>query len=54
MVLLTKILNSAISYEVGRLRRASFGKGNSAELFLETMLGKDIWEINHQKQFREL
>ncbi|MDD3723776.1 MAG: UDP-N-acetylglucosamine 2-epimerase [Lutibacter sp.] len=31
-----------------------FGKGNSAALFLETMLGKDIWEINHQKQFREL
>ena len=31
-----------------------FGKGNSAELFLETMLSKDIWEINHQKQFREL
>jgi UDP-N-acetylglucosamine 2-epimerase (hydrolysing) len=31
-----------------------FGKGNSAALFLETMLSKDIWEINHQKQFREL
>lgn len=31
-----------------------FGKGNSAALFLETMLSKNIWEINHQKQFREL
>jgi UDP-N-acetylglucosamine 2-epimerase (hydrolysing) len=31
-----------------------FGKGNSAELFLETMLTKDLWEINHQKQFREI
>lgn len=31
-----------------------FGKGNSAALFLETMLSKELWEINHQKQFREL
>lgn len=31
-----------------------FGKGNSAELFLEAMLNSDFWEINHQKQFREL
>ncbi|PKP12269.1 MAG: UDP-N-acetylglucosamine 2-epimerase (hydrolyzing) [Bacteroidetes bacterium HGW-Bacteroidetes-3] len=31
-----------------------FGEGNSAELFLETMLNQDLWEINHQKQFREL
>jgi len=33
---------------------AAFGKGNSAELFLETMLNQELWEINHQKQFREL
>lgn len=31
-----------------------FGKGNSAKMFLEAMLSKDIWNINHQKQFREL
>jgi UDP-N-acetylglucosamine 2-epimerase (hydrolysing) len=31
-----------------------FGQGNSAELFLETMLSKNIWGINHQKQFKEL
>ena len=34
--------------------KADFGKGNSAALFLEAILSKDIWEINHQKQFREL
>jgi UDP-N-acetylglucosamine 2-epimerase (hydrolysing) len=33
---------------------AAFGKGNSAELFLETMLNKALWEVNRQKQFREL
>lgn len=31
-----------------------FGKGNSASLFLEMMLSKRLWEINHQKQFREI
>ena len=33
---------------------AAFGKGNSAALFLETMLTQDLWKINHQKQFTEL
>jgi len=33
---------------------AAFGKGNSSKLFLKAMLTKDLWEINHQKQFREL
>lgn len=31
-----------------------FGNENSAKLFLEKMLSKNIWDINHQKQFREL
>ena len=33
---------------------SDFGKGNSAKLFLEMMLTQNLWEINHQKQFREL
>jgi len=33
---------------------ANFGSGNSAELFLEWLKKGDIWEINHQKQFRDL
>ncbi len=33
---------------------SDFGKGNSADLFLEAMQNQDLWKINHQKQFREL
>ncbi|MGL2966837.1 UDP-N-acetylglucosamine 2-epimerase [Flavobacterium sp. XGLA_31] len=32
----------------------SFGKGNSAELFLESLSDEKIWSINHQKQFRDI
>lgn len=31
-----------------------FGQGNSNELFLECLQEKDIWQLNHQKQFRDL
>ena len=30
-----------------------FGQGNSAELFLECLQKTDIWQLNHQKQFRD-
>ncbi|WP_163400273.1 UDP-N-acetylglucosamine 2-epimerase [Flavobacterium fluviatile] len=30
-----------------------FGKGNSAELFLSCLQKSDIWQLNHQKQFRD-
>ena len=33
---------------------ADFGQGNSAELFLESLQKDDIWQLNHQKQFRDL
>jgi UDP-N-acetylglucosamine 2-epimerase (hydrolysing) len=29
-----------------------FGKGNSCELFLESLLNEDVWAISHQKQFQ--
>lgn len=32
---------------------SDFGKGNSAELFLKSLLNTDIWQLNHQKQFRD-
>ena len=32
---------------------SDFGKGNSAELFLNSLLNQDIWKLNHQKQFRD-
>ena len=31
-----------------------FGKGNSAQLFLESLEKNDIWKLNHQKQFRDI
>ena len=31
-----------------------FGTGNSAQLFLKSLLNEDIWALNHQKQFRDL
>ena len=31
-----------------------FGQGNSAQLFLEVMADKVIWQNNHQKQFRDI
>lgn len=30
-----------------------FGKGNSTELFLECLQKSDLWQLNHQKQFRD-
>jgi len=33
---------------------ADFGQGNSAALFVNAILNADIWQINHQKQFREI
>ena len=31
-----------------------FGKGNSAELFLEALRSEEIWNLNYQKQFKEI
>ena len=32
----------------------TFGKGNSADLFLESLLTETLWNINHQKQFKDI
>ncbi len=31
-----------------------FGQGNAAELFLKSLENNDIWQLNHQKQFRDI
>ena len=31
----------------------TFGKGNSAQLFLDSLESKEVWSINHQKQFKD-
>lgn len=30
-----------------------FGKGNSAQMFLKSMKNEHLWEINHQKEFKD-
>lgn len=50
------ILNAllSISEHKQRLSENDFGKGNSAELFLNSLLSTKIWEIGHQKQFKNI
>lgn len=45
-----KIINS---HQV-KVSDSDFGKGNSAELFLISLLNEDVWALNHQKQFRDI
>ncbi|MGX7668108.1 UDP-N-acetylglucosamine 2-epimerase [Flavobacterium pedocola] len=33
---------------------SDFGKGDSAQLFLNSLEKNDIWQLNHQKQFRDI
>jgi UDP-N-acetylglucosamine 2-epimerase (hydrolysing) len=35
-------------------RDLDFGTGNSTELFIEILKQNKIWELNHQKQFRDI
>lgn len=37
-----------------KVTNSDFGYGNSAELFLKSLLNDDIWKLNHQKQFRDI
>ncbi len=46
-------LRSIDSHQV-RKDTGGFGEGNSARLFLESITNTDIWQINHQKQFRDI
>ncbi|MFL9831969.1 UDP-N-acetylglucosamine 2-epimerase [Flavobacterium sp. ST-87] len=32
---------------------SNFGSGNSTQLFFKAIQNRDLWEINHQKQFRD-
>jgi len=41
------------SHSVNEMR-SDFGSGNSAELFLQCLQKSDIWQLNHQKQFRDI
>jgi UDP-N-acetylglucosamine 2-epimerase (hydrolysing) len=48
-----KALNSIDSHKI-QMSNSDFGEGNSAQLFLESLKNSNIWDINHQKQFRDL
>ncbi len=43
-----------VDFEEKVQAESSFGYGNSAQLFLESLQKGDIWNLNHQKQFRNL
>ena len=49
---ISNALSSIDTHKV-KLTESDFGKGNSAELFLKSLLNEDIWQLNHQKQFRD-
>ena len=34
--------------------RSDFGTGKSATLFIKSLKNRDIWQLNHQKQFRDI
>jgi UDP-N-acetylglucosamine 2-epimerase (hydrolysing) len=48
-----KALHSVINHKISPVNN-DFGKGNSAELFLNSLLTSDIWKINQQKQFNKV
>ncbi|SFJ09563.1 UDP-N-acetylglucosamine 2-epimerase [Olleya namhaensis] len=47
-----KAINDKKEFEIEKTE--IFGKGNSAEAFLKTLLMEDLWETNHQKQFMDI
>ena len=49
---LVDVLNKIDTYQV-KQREANFGSGNSTALFLQCLQKTDIWQLNHQKQFRD-
>lgn len=48
-----KALHSVTNHKINQAYN-DFGKGNSAELFLNSLLSSKIWEINHQKKFKNI
>lgn len=50
---ITAALKIIDQHEVKRAT-SDFGKGNSAKLFLKSLLNESIWQLNHQKQFRDI
>lgn len=49
---IVKAINSNLEKVV--VETKDFGKGNSAQQFLECINSNELWELNHQKQFKEV
>lgn len=45
-------LNTIDSHQIQNIN-SNFGNGTSTELFVKAIENMDVWEINHQKQFRD-
>ena len=48
-----KALHSVAMHQVSQIEN-DFGKGNSSELFLNSLSSTKIWDINHQKEFKNI
>jgi UDP-N-acetylglucosamine 2-epimerase (hydrolysing) len=50
---ITKALSQVENVQI-KPSTPDFGTGNSAQLFLDSLKNTDIWQLNHQKQFRDI
>ncbi len=50
--IITEALTSIHTHEILPSKN-DFGKGNSAQLFLEVLKNDSLWKLNHQKQFED-
>ena len=50
---IVKALHSVVTHKISATDN-DFGKGNSSELFLNSLLSTKIWDINHQKKFKNI
>lgn len=50
---IVKALHSVSKHHINPIE-SGFGKGDSAELFLQSLKNVYIWEVSHQKQFRDI
>ena len=51
---ISKALSSIKKSDRKPVKNKEFGKGNSAKLFLKNLKDAEIWNISHQKQFKDL
>jgi UDP-hydrolysing UDP-N-acetyl-D-glucosamine 2-epimerase len=50
---IVKALELVLSHKINPIVN-NFGNGNSAELFLNSLLSDEVWNINYQKQFKNI